>query len=210
MSEALQRLSKKHLDRARGLLPSALPGSAKGLGGPIELPAAGEMPHMPRPAVPMDIGAGYSNQYGTNLYVGGDPLQGTVNAHGTIPIGDARRGLTLQGRAGYGPDQGLSGFIGVSKRNLPQDLEHAGQVLGIDQPGGEKYSFGVSLNDPRYSGNPAFGGQAPMLPQEGGPAMGPPQRRPPPPQLYTTLPDVGTGYGSVFSQPRRADSFSPY
>jgi len=212
MSDILKRVHDKHLDRARGMLPGGQ-GSAEDLGGPVGLPAGGGMPGMQRPQLPMNLGVGYRNQYGTKAYVGFDPTTGTIDAHGAIPIGDARHGLTVDGRAGYDPNQGFSGFLGVSKKNLPQDLQQAGQVLGIDRPGGEKYSLGVSLNDPRYSGSPAFGAGGAMMPSMAPPpgSYGPAPQQPQQQPIYTTLPDADESYyGSSFYRPQQPGSLSSY
>ena len=98
------------------------PPSAKDLG-PVALPAV--------PPPPMELTAGYRNEYGTNVGVSYDPTRQDANVRAGFPIGDHQGGWNTSMRAGFNPEQGAYGMLSVGKRNIPQpEMPSSGEQDG--------------------------------------------------------------------------------
>lgn len=101
--------------------------------------------------------------YGTNVGMSVDPMNRNVEGNITIPIGDTRSGLSFNAVGSYGA-AGPSGFVGFTKRNLSPDKNLAEQQLGLNDPNRDKYGYGFTVNDPRFT-QPRMAGDALGLPQ---------------------------------------------
>lgn len=86
-------------------------------------PSAQDLGPITRPATPpppMELTAGYRNEYGTNVGVSYDPMRRDANVRAGFPIGDHQSGWNTSMRAGFNPEQGAYGLMTIGKRNIPQ------------------------------------------------------------------------------------------
>lgn len=83
----------------------------------------------------VNVGADYSNEYGTSIRGNYNPMTGRIEAAGTVPIGDYQNGLTVGGGVYYNPQtQDYGGALRFGKRN------------NVPAPGTQPFKYSMGLN----------------------------------------------------------------